>query len=94
MNTSATLLGEIAQDQVFGSYYKIAKFLNVSTAYIYSRKNDGKLSDSNLIKLAIAVGIDPMVLISAKNKDFAIDEVSRDYWSSIFRKTTSDMKIL
>ncbi|MDA1370683.1 MAG: hypothetical protein O2971_07980 [Proteobacteria bacterium] len=93
MNTSATLLGEIAQDQVFGSYYKVAKYLNVSTAYIYARRNDGHLSDSNLIKLAKAVGIDPMVLISAKNMNYARDEVSRAYWKSLFQKATADVKI-
>ncbi len=93
MKTSATLLAEIAQDQVFGSYYQIAKFLNVSTAYIYSRRNDGNLSDSNLIKLAKAVGIDPMVLISAKNMDSARDQVSREFWKSTFQKATPELKI-
>jgi hypothetical protein len=73
MNTPASLLHEIAQDQAFGSYYKVAKYLDVSPAYLYARKKDGNLSDRNLIKLATVVKIDPMVLISAKNMENAKD---------------------
>ncbi|PCI76513.1 MAG: hypothetical protein COB20_10520 [SAR86 cluster bacterium] len=87
MLETTRVLNEIADSETFGSFYKIAKFLEVTPSYMYQVKYDAKISDKNLLRIADAMEMNPMALIAMKNMDKAKDNESREFWRKIYESS-------
>lgn len=69
----------------FGSDYKTAKLLGVSTAAVCMMRSKGRISDENAIKMAKHLEIDPSEILLASA--FArSDESSKEYWEKLSKR--------
>lgn len=78
---------ELKKSQGLTSDYQVAKFLGVSKQYAYRIMETGRLSDALCIKIASALDINPIEIISLREYEKAKDKEVKKVWFDLYNQT-------
>lgn len=87
MKTTMEFMLAVQKKEQLPTPYAVAKFLGVSPTSLY-RYMDGSqtMDDYTALKVAKALGLDPMGVIAAANAERAKTEKERNDWAAIIKK--------
>lgn len=80
MSKITNYFNELKKVEDLESDYKVAQFLGVSKQYAYRVRDTGRLSDVLCIKIAKALKINPLEIISLREHEKAKDKDSKKMW--------------
>lgn len=88
MKTTIDYLDKIKEKHKLSSDYKLAKYLGLTTTAIgYYRKKKSTMDDYTALKVAEALGIDPMEVIAMANAERTKSPEVKKAWERIATRT-------
>lgn len=80
MSKITKYFNELKKAEGLESDYKVAQYLGVSKQYAYKVRDTGRLSDALCIKIAKALEINPMEIVSLREHEKAKDKDAKKMW--------------